>query len=56
MPKMVNLAIFLKTEACSQKELPERSISLRQKNDGKCQKLGDFQAMWFWFSKLEPRK
>ena len=31
MPKMVNLAIFLKNEACGQTELPDRSVMIGQK-------------------------
>ena len=31
MPKMVNLAIFLKNEACGQTELPDRSVLIGQK-------------------------
>ena len=31
MPKMLNLASFLKTKACGQAELPDRSILIGQK-------------------------
>ena len=53
MPKMVNLAIFLKNEACGQTELPDRSVLIGQKlvenakiPKLKCDILRDFQTMW----------
>ena len=53
MPKIVNLAIFLKNEACGQTVLPDRSVMIGQtlvENAKipklKCDILRDFQTMW----------
>ena len=53
MPKMVNFGEFLKSEACGQTVLPEKSILIGQKlveNDKvqkfKCDILSNFQTMW----------
>ena len=54
MPKMLNLASFLKIKACSQAELPDRSVLIGQKlvENAKihCDIFGDFQTLCVWIS------
>ena len=53
MPKMVNLAIFLKNKACGQTELPDRSVLIGQKLVENAKILNSNATVWLNFKHCE---